>query len=102
MNAKITQLQIKPKRRNAKGEVMTEKYASITLNVPLDNAASEQDIFNLVTVLDSEMVEVSIKPYQLRLGEETPLSPHNENAIPEPEHKVATAADVNFNSKGNE
>ena len=100
MDAKITQIQVKPKKRNAKGEVMTEKYASITLNVSLDEEKNVEEIVDLVAVLDSEMVEVSITPYQLRLGEDTPLSPYNENARPEPEHKVATAEDVNFNKGG--
>ena len=67
MDAKLTKIDIRPTKLNGKGEILYVKYASVTLNIPMDNTENEVEVKNLTSVLDSEHVELIIKPFQERL-----------------------------------
>ena len=67
MIGRLTQIQVKPEKENSKGELLNEKYASITVNIPLTDPSESVAIGNLISVLKNEDVEIIIKPIQLRL-----------------------------------
>ena len=67
MDAKISQIQIKPARFNKDGELTTEEYASITMNIPLDSAGQKESLIELIQLTSREWVIAEITALQTKL-----------------------------------
>ena len=67
MRAEIKQIQVKPEILDKDGNEVKPKYASINLNVELDNEAQRKELSRLIELLSTEEVDVSIVPLQGRI-----------------------------------
>lgn len=72
VDAKITQIQSKSAKYNADGELTSEPYASITLNVPLDSDAQTEGVYDVLTLLRTEWVVLDISTKQNRMFKQPP------------------------------
>ena len=67
MRAEIKQIQVKPETLDKDGQEVKPKYASINLNVELDNEQQRKELSRLIELLSTEEVDVNIVPLQGRI-----------------------------------
>ena len=61
MDAKLRKIQIVPAKFDDEGEIKSEEFATLTLDVPMDSTAQRQAIIELMTLLDKQWVKADIQ-----------------------------------------
>ena len=76
MRAELRQVLGKPAKLNKDGELVSEEYASININVPLDSGTQHKAVSLLQNFLGNPKIFITIEPQQPRIS--TPI-PENED-----------------------
>ena len=67
MDAQIRKIVITPAKFDEGGEIKSEEFATLTLDVPMDSTEQRQAIIELMTLLDKEWVKADIQSLQQRM-----------------------------------
>lgn len=67
MDAQIRKMTITPAKFDKDGEIKTEEYATLTLDVPMDSTGQREAIVELMGLLDKEWVKADIQSLQQRM-----------------------------------
>ena len=66
MDAKLKKMNVTPAKFDENGEIKSEEFATLTLDVPMDSTGQRQAIIQLMTLLDKEWVKADIQSLQQR------------------------------------
>ena len=61
MDAKLRKMAITPAKFDDEGEIKSEEFATLTLDVPMDSTAQRAAIVKLFELLDQEWVSTEVK-----------------------------------------
>ena len=61
MDAKLRKIQIVPAKFDNEGEIKSEEFATLTLDVPMDSTEQRQAILELMGLLDQEWVTAEVQ-----------------------------------------
>ena len=61
MEARLKKIQITPMKFDKEGEMQREEFATLTIEVPMDNTAQRAAIIELCELLDQEWVVVNVE-----------------------------------------
>ncbi len=61
MDAKLKKIQITPRKFDKDGDPQTREFATLTIEVPMDNAAQRETIVSILQLLDKEWVVMEIE-----------------------------------------
>ena len=60
LDAKISQIVMKPARFNKEGELVDDEHAVLTLKIPMDSLTQKKEVVALNELLDKEHVNVDV------------------------------------------
>ena len=61
LDAKLRKVAITPAKFDDEGEIKSEEFATLTLDVPMDSKAQREAIIELMELLDQEWVSAEVK-----------------------------------------
>ena len=68
MDAKIKKIQITPMKFNKEGEVLSEEFATLTMEVPMDSAGQRESIVALLALLSREWILLNVEGKEIKSG----------------------------------
>ena len=67
MDAKLKKISITPAKFDDEGEIKSEEFATLTLDVPMDSTAQREAIVELMGLLDQEWVTADVQQHLQRM-----------------------------------
>ena len=67
MDAKLRKMAVTPAKFDENGDIKSEEFATLTLDVPIDSKAQHEAIVELMGLLDQEWVKADIQSDQQRM-----------------------------------
>ena len=67
MDAKLRKMAITPAKFDDEGEIKSEEFATLTLDVPMDSQEQRQAIVKLFELLDQEWVTADVAEHLKRM-----------------------------------
>lgn len=68
MDAQLRKIVATPAKFDENGDIKSQEFATLTLDVPLDSSAQREAILELMSLLDNEWIKVDISASQLRIN----------------------------------